>query len=154
MTFLNLPFYERGRYRRFRSGDDDAAAVQALISGYRPHQIYVTGDAADPSSVAAIGYKLVEAALKNLESEEWFGLCSLWCYRGKEKAFETHEIDMAVPLSPVQLERKVHALTRYGSLTSQEHAAADVNRESARHYDALGMAEYEAMECFQRWQRK
>ncbi len=153
VTFLNLPFYERGRYRRFRSGSEDAAAVQAMIADYRPHQIYITGDAADPSSVAAIGFKLVEAALKNLEGEEWFGTCSLWLYRGKEKAFEAHEIDMAVPMSPVQLEHKLRALARYQSLSSQEHGVAEVNRQSAGHYDSLGMAEYEAMECFQRWKR-
>ena len=91
--------------------------------------------------------------LKSLEGEEWFGTCSLWLYRGKEKALDAHEIDMAVPMSPVQLERKMRALERYGSLTSQEHGAAEVNRHSAGQYDALGMAEYEAMECFQRWKR-
>ena len=74
-------------------------------------------------------------------------------YRGKEKALEPHEIDMAVPLSPMQLERKARALSRYGSLSTLELAAPETNRENARAYDALGLAEYEAIECFQRWGR-
>ena len=60
---------------------------------------------------------------------------------------------MAVPMSPVQLERKTRALSRYAALSSLESGAAESNRENARHYDALGMAEYEAIESFQRWKR-
>lgn len=153
LTFLDLPFYEQGRYRRFRSGKADIDQVAALLRGMRPHQIYTTGDAADPSSVAGIGFRVLQAALKTCAGEEWAGTCSLWLYRGKEKALEPHEIDMAVPLSPMQLERKARALSRYGSLSTLELAAPETNRENARAYDALGLAEYEAIECFQRWGR-
>ena len=152
-VFLDLPFYEKGRYRRFRSSEDDVAAVAAMIRDYKPHQVYLTGDAADPSSVPSICFKVIETALKQCESEEWFGLCTFWLYRGKEKAFEPHEIDMAVPMSPVQMERKLRALSRYQALSSLELHTPDQNREAAKQYDALGLAEYEAMECFQRWKR-
>lgn len=57
---------------------------------------------------------------------------------------------MAVPLSPLQLERKVRSLARYGSLSSLEQGIAEQNRQHARDYDALGLAEYEAIEAFQR----
>ena len=103
--------------------------------------------------MSAIGYRLVEAALKKSEGEEWAGACGLWLYRGKEKPLEPHEIDMAVPMSPSQLERKRRALTRYAALSSLELEAPEQNRENGRAYDALGMAEYEAIECFQRWKR-
>ncbi|MDB6137367.1 MAG: nagB, partial [Verrucomicrobiaceae bacterium] len=83
VVFLDLPFYEKGRYRRFISTPDDVAAVAAHIRAYKPHQIYLTGDAADPSSVPAIGFKVVESALKECEQEEWSGSCSFWLYRGK-----------------------------------------------------------------------
>jgi glucosamine-6-phosphate deaminase len=66
---------------------------------------------------------------------------------------EPHEIDMAVPMSPVQLERKSRALSRYAALSSLESNASEANRQNARHYDALGMAEYEAIESFHRWKR-
>ncbi len=153
VVFLDLPFYEKGRYRRFFSGAEDVAAVAAHIREFKPHQVYLTGDAADPSSVPSIAFKITESALKECEQDEWFGSCTYWLYRGKEKAFEPHEIDMSVPLSPVQLERKERALQRYQSLSSLELHAAQGNREAAKHYDALGLAEYEAMECFQRWRR-
>ena len=101
----------------------------------------------------ALVFKVIESALKECEQEEWYGSCSFWLYRGKEKAFEPHEIDMSVPLSPAQMERKERALMRYQSLSSLELAAPTANRESAKLYDNLGLAEYEAMECFQRWKR-
>ena len=153
VAFLDLPFYEKGRYRRFVSTNEDVAAVAAHIRDFKPHQIYLTGEAADPSSVPAIAFKVIGSALKECEQDEWFGSCSFWLYRGKEKAFEPHEIDMSVPLSPAQMERKERALVRYQSLSSLEHGTPLSNRESAKLYDKLGMAEYEAMECFQRWKR-
>jgi len=153
VTFLDLPFYEQGRYRRFRGTQTDVDALAALLRREKPHQIYTTGDAADPSSVSGICHRLLQAALKSCAGEEWAGTCSLWLYRGKEKALEPHEIDMAVPLSPMQLERKARALSRYGSLSTLELSAPETNRENARHYDSLGLAEYEAIECFQRWVR-
>ena len=153
VVFLDLPFYEKGRYRRFQVTEADEKAALKLLTDLEPHEIYTTGDAADPSSVSAIGFRLVEAALKKSEAEDWAGACSLWLYRGKEKPLEPHEIDMAVPMSPSQLERKKRALTRYASLSSLELEAPEQNRENGRSYDALGLAEYEAIECFQRWKR-
>jgi glucosamine-6-phosphate deaminase len=79
--------------------------------------------------------------------------CSIWLYRGKEKSLEPWQIDMAMPLSPTQLERKSRALTRYQSLTSIEIDAPNVNHRTAEEYDALGLANYEAIESFSRWRR-
>ena len=53
----------------------------------------------------------------------------------------------------MQFERKANALSRYGALSSLEKEAPETNRENARLYDALGLAEYEAIETFQRWRR-
>ena len=153
VVILDLPFYEKGRYRRFQIAEDDAKAVQQLLQDFKPHQIYATGDAADPSSVSALTFRLIESALRACEFEEWSGACSLWIYRGKEKPLEPHEIDMAVPMSPVQIERKSRALSRYAALSSLEKDAPESNRQNARHYDTLGLAEYEAIESFHRWKR-
>lgn len=153
VTFLDLPFYEQGRYRRFKSTEADVEALVALLKENKPHQIYTTGDAADPSSVSGICFKVLEVALKNCQREDWAGSASLWLYRGKEKPLAPHEIDMAVPLSPMQLERKARALSRYGSLSSLELSSPESNRQNARSYDSLGLAEYEAIETFQRWSR-
>jgi glucosamine-6-phosphate deaminase len=153
VQFLNLPFYERGRYRRFKLGQEDTAEVVKLLKEFRPHQIYVTGDAADPSSVAALSFRALEQALAELQHEDWVAACSVWLYRGREKALEPWEIDMAVPASPMQLERKARALTRYQSLASMESEVTKVNQHTAHQYDSLGLANYEAIESFQRWRK-
>jgi glucosamine-6-phosphate deaminase len=150
ITFMDLPFYENGRYRRFKATQADADAVLACIKQHRPHQIYVTGDAADPSSVPAITYKLIREALAQCAKEEWIGSCTVWLYRSKDKALEPHEIDMAVPLSPAQLDRKRRAMSRFQSLSSLEHNMPASNQSTAKLYDSLGLAEYEAMEAFHR----
>ena len=95
----------------------------------------------------------MQAVLKACAHEEFAGACSLWLYRGKERALEPHEIDMAVPMSPLQMEKKENALNRFGALSSLEKEAPETNRDNARHYDSLGLAEYEAIETFQRWRR-
>lgn len=154
VTILDLPFYEKGRYRRFKTTDEDLKAVKQLLQDFKPHQIYATGDAADPSSVSALTFRLIESALRACEFEEWSGSCSFWVYRGKERPLEPHEIDMAVPMSPVQIERKARALSRYAALSSLEKDAPESNRQNARHYDTLGLAEYEAIESFHRWKRQ
>lgn len=153
IQFLNLPFYEAGRYRRFKPTPQDTAEVVSLLRDFKPHQIYVTGDAADPSSVAALCFRCVEQALSELQSEDWAAACSIWLYRGKEKALEPWEIDMAMPMSPDQLERKARSHTRYQSLTTVEKDGVRGNQATAEQYDALGLANYEAMESFQRWRK-
>ena len=153
VTFLDLPFYEQGRYRRFKSTQADVDALKKLLLEHKPHQIFLTGDAADPSSVSGITFRLLITALQACTGEEFASACSLWLYRGKERALEAHEIDMAVPMSPLQIERKENALNRYSALSSLEKEAPETNRENARNYDSLGLAEYEAIEVFQRWRR-
>jgi glucosamine-6-phosphate deaminase len=148
--FLNLPFYESGRYRRFHTSSTDLTQLADFLSQHSPHQIYTTGDAADPSSVAGITHRLFLKAMQQLHKEDWTATCSLWSYRSREKALEPHEIDMAVPLSPLQLERKIRSIDRYSALSSLETHIAEVNRAHAQAYDALGLAEYEAIEAFQR----
>jgi glucosamine-6-phosphate deaminase len=153
VTFLDLPFYEQGRYRRFKSTQADVEALKKLLLEHKPHQIFLTGDAADPSSVSGITFRLLISALQACTGEEFANSCSLWLYRGKERALEAHEIDMAVPMSPLQIERKENALNRYSALSSLEKEAPETNRENARNYDSLGLAEYEAIEVFQRCRR-
>lgn len=153
VEFAGLPFYEQGRYRRFKSTQADVDAFVRILQEARPHQIYITGDAADPSSVSGICFRLLIAALQACAGEEFAGSCSVWLYRGKERPLEPHEIDMAIPMSPLQLERKANALQRYGALSSLEREAPENSRENARLYDSLGLAEYEAIETFQRWRR-
>jgi len=154
IQFLNLPFYEKGRYRRFKKTHEDTAVVTQLLRDFKPHQIYATGESSDPSSVAALCFQAIEEAVAELQSEDWTAACSVWLYRGREKALEPWEIDMAMPISPMQLERKARALTRYQSLASSEKQATATNQDTAQQYDLLGLANYEAIESFQRWRKR
>ncbi|MDF3056869.1 MAG: glucosamine-6-phosphate deaminase [Rariglobus sp.] len=160
--FLDLPFYENGRYRQFRAGPADIAAVAGLLAGIKPHQILATGEGQDPSSVGAVCFEVLRAALAGFASEPWRADCRVWLYRTPDKAWAAHEIDMAVPLSPAQLARKVQVVYQHKSQRSQTPAAGPglneawqqaeaAARDLAATYDALGLAEYEAIEAFRRW---
>ena len=77
--------------------------------------------------------------------------CNVWLYRGRDRPFEAHEIDMAIPMSPDQLDQKIEAIRKFMSVNDADLNATSRNQEIAAAYDALGMAEYEAIEAFQRW---
>lgn len=161
IRFLDLPFYEKGRYRQFRIGEPDVAALKSLLTELQPHQIFATGHLDDPSSVAAICWSLLREALKSCATDPWRQDCRLWLYRPPTRPWNPAEIDMAVPLSPTELALKIQAIYQHKSQRSQtpfadaslheawQQAEAN-NRTTARDYDALGLAEYAAIEGFQR----
>ncbi len=149
--FVDMPFYEKGRYRRFHLTDDDVAIVKKVLERIEPHQIFATGSAADPSSVQALCFTALRSSLEQLKEQSWLGNCFVWLYRGRDKRVDSHEIDMAVPMSPDQLALKMDAVRKFQSIGREELSTADQNREIAKNYDSLGMAEYEAIEAFQRW---
>ena len=162
--FLDLPFYEQGRYRQFRIGEADVAAVVAVIREVRPHQIFATGSSGDPSSLSAVCFEIISRALAATRSDPWRPDCRVWLYRGLERHWEPAEIEMAVPLSPVELEQKIQAIYHHKSQRSQRPSGAQSADESwqraehhnqaiAQDYDRLGLAQYEAMEAFQRWRQ-
>lgn len=162
LRFLDLPFYERGRYRQFAPNVADVDAVIGVLRDIAPHQIFVTGDRDDPSSITAVCFDLVRQACRAVASEPWFRDCRVWLYRGVEMPWNAAEIDMAVPLSPRELAQKTQAIFYHRSQRSQTAVTAGLrepwqqaeqhNRRLAETYDLLGLANYEAIEAFQRWQ--
>ncbi|MEM7697884.1 MAG: glucosamine-6-phosphate deaminase [Verrucomicrobiota bacterium] len=150
MQFLDLPFYESGRYRRFHLGDADVDAVGRLLDLKNPDVIFATGDAADPSSVQALSYRAVASAVAQRREAGKLTDTTVWLYRGRDQPLETHEIDMAVPMSPDQLAEKREAIRKFNSTSDDELSATDRNQGIASDYDALGMAEYESIEAFRR----
>jgi glucosamine-6-phosphate deaminase len=150
--FLDLPFYAKGRYRQFRLEDADIAAVRATLEESKPHQIFVTGHLADPNSVQGVAWRAFAAAWKECGTAAWTADCRVWLHRGHQKELEPHEIDMAVPVSPDQLAQKLGAIQKFQSHTNPDQLTGDRNRQTARTYDALGLAEYEAIEAFERWE--
>lgn len=151
VEFLDLPFYEMGRYRRFHATAEDIEQMVDLVSRCRPHQIYVTGDVADPSSLDALCFGVFREAIDTMEGSDWINDCRIWLYRSKGSAMESSEIEMAVPMSPDQLALKAESIRKFQSIGPKEIDSPEKNRNLAREYDALGMAEYEAIEAFRRW---
>ncbi len=155
VRFLDLPFYETGRYRQFQPEPADAARVAELLRALQPDLVFTTGALADPASVAACGFRLVHEALASLDPAR--RPRQVWLFSSGDRAWEVHDIGMAVPLSPDELARKTNAVSQHRSQRNQSlgadpwQAAAELNRAAARAYDSLGLADYEALETFKRW---
>ena len=124
------------------------------------YQIFATGHRSDPSSVAAVSFEVLRRAMLETKADAWRRDCRVWLYRAAEKPWPAAEIDMAVPLSPLELAQKTEAAFHHKSQRSQSPASTSLlegwqqaeqqNRELARVYDQLGLAEYEAIEAFER----
>lgn len=164
IQFMDLPFYEEGRYRRFKQGANDVQLVASLLAKVKPHQIFTTGESADPSSAQAIAFSVFREAMHSLRDEAWQKDCYIWLYRSEGREWETHQIQMAVPCSPDELRNKAQAIYLHRSQRSQVpvfegendevwEQAIRRNRETAKIYDRLGLAEYEAIECFLKWKQ-
>ncbi|MDB5157400.1 MAG: nagB [Mucilaginibacter sp.] len=161
--FMALPFYETGKTKKNTVGEEDIRLTIDLLQKVKPQQIFAAGDFADPHGTHVVCFNIILAALNRLkETEDWVKDCWLWMYRGAWHEFATYEIEMAVPLSPYEVIRKRNAIFKHQSQKDRpvfpgEDArefwvrAEDRNRETARSYDKLGLAEYEAMEAFVRY---
>jgi len=161
--FLDLPFYETGRVRKKPIGEDDIQITADLLERIRPHQIYAAGDLSDPHGTHRVCLSAIVAAIKRLADREWMKGCTVWLYRGAWQEWGPHEIEMAVPLSPEEVVRKRMAIFKHesqkdmalfpGPSDAREfwERAEERNRNTARVYDKLGLAEYEAIEGFVRY---
>ena len=162
--FIALPFYETGKIKANPVSEVDIQMTIDLLQKVKPHQIFAAGDFADPHGTHVVCFHIVLTALTRLKkTEDWVKDCWLWMYRGAWLEFETHEIEMAVPLSPEEVLRKRYAIFKHQSQKDPavfpgEDArefwvrAEDRNRETAESYDKLGLAEYAAMEAFKRYE--
>ena len=157
--FLNLPFYESGGIKKMPRTQKDVDIIVDIISKIKPNQIYLAGDLADPHGTHRVCTEAVLEALSQLKGEKWLDDCHCWLYRGAWMEWELGRVDMAVPLSPDELIKKRHAIYRHLSQKdivpfpgsdSREfwQRAEERTQNTARHYDKLGMAEYQAIEVF------
>ncbi len=151
VVFLDLPFYEIGRYRRFLLADDDIKIMKELLNQLKPHSIFATGHVGDPSSLQSLCFKAFAQAWDECKTENWRSDCYVWLYRGKDTPVSSHEINMAVPMSPDQLDQKREAIWKFQSISGDEFNSPVDNQNIAVKYDKLGLAEYEAIEAFERW---
>ena len=159
--FLNLPFYESGGIKKKPRTQADVDIIKNLICELKPHMIFMAGDLADPHGTHRVCTEAALTALEQLKAENhpWLAETHVWLYRGAWMEWELGRVDMAVPLSPGEVIKKRHAIFRHISQKdivpfpgedSREfwQRAEDRTQNTARLYDQLGMAEYQAIEVF------
>ena len=160
--FLNLPFYETGRVKKKPLSAKDITIVKELIETIKPHQIYAAGDLADPHGTHRVCLDAIFAAVDQLKDQDFMKDCWVWLYRGAWHEWPIHEIEMAVPLSPQEVQKKRNAIFFHQSqkdgvmFQGEDHRefwqrAEDRNKATATTYNQLGLTEYEAMEAFVRY---
>ena len=157
--FLNLPFYETGGIKKGERTQADIDIIIELLQKVQPHQIYLAGDLADPHGTHRVCTEAVLEAINQLKDEAWLKECHVWLYRGAWMEWELGKVDMAVPLSPDEVIKKRHAIYRH--LSQKDivpfpgedprefwQRAEERTQNTARLYNELGMAEYQAIEVF------
>lgn len=161
--FLDMPFYETGGVKKKPIGPEDIAIVKDLLQRVKPHQVYAAGDLSDPHGTHRVCLQAILAALEELKDEKWFKDCRVWLYRGAWQEWDVADADMAVPLSPEEVNIKREAIFRHQSQKDRPlfpgsdkrefwQRAEERNHNTAVLFDKLGMAEYQAIELFVRYQ--
>lgn len=162
VNFLDLPFYETGTVKKNNLGEADVEIMCDIIERIKPHQIYAAGDLADPHGTHKVCLDSLFEALKRLKHKNFMDDCWVWLYRGAWHEWESFQIEMAVPMSPDQVLKKRHAIFYHQSQKdgvmfqgddSREFwvRVEDRNRLTAEKYNALGLADYSAIEAFKRY---
>lgn len=157
--FLEMPFYETGGVKKKPLGREDIDIIKNLLQEVKPHQIFAAGDLSDPHGTHRVCFQAIIQACEELRNEEWFNDCRLWMYRGAWQEWDVAEAEMAVPLSPEEVEIKREAIFRHQSQKDRPlfpgsdkrefwQRAEERNHNTAVLYDKLGMAEYQAIELF------
>ncbi|TDQ75964.1 glucosamine-6-phosphate deaminase [Sphingobacterium yanglingense] len=161
--FQNLPFYDRTKFSKEVSFEDDIVQTMELLRKVKPQQVFAAGDFADPHGTHKVCFDIIlEALLRLRKTDEWTKDCWLWLYRGAWHEYPIHEIEMAIPLSPQEVKRKRLAIFKHQSQKDvpvfpgddpREFwvRAEDRTSETAALYHKLGLADYEAIEAFVRW---
>jgi len=160
LHFLDLPLYNAApRTRSY--GQDDVARLSALLDQFQPHLIYAAGDLDDPHGTHRLCLQVLRDALAAASAVKaaWLADTELWLYRGAWAEWPIDEIDLAVPLSPQEVLRRRRAIFRHETQKDQAlflgedrrefwQRTEDRSRRLAQAYNALGLAEYEAIEAF------
>ncbi|MDR2584782.1 MAG: PIG-L family deacetylase [Prevotellaceae bacterium] len=160
--FLEMPFYETGGVKKKPIGPEDIGIVKKLLQKVQPHQIFAAGDLSDPHGTHRVCFLAIIEALRELENEEWLKNCRIWLYRGAWQEWDVSEADMSVPLSPEEVEIKREAIFKHQSQKDRPlfpgsdsrefwKRAEERNHHTADIYNQLGMAEYQAIELFVRY---
>ncbi|NNM18788.1 MAG: glucosamine-6-phosphate deaminase [Croceitalea sp.] len=162
--FLNLPFYETGTVKKKPHSEEDIQITCDLLNKVKPHQIFAAGDLSDPHGTHRVCLQIIFRALKRLvdEGADWVNDCYVWLYRGAWQEWDVSDMEMAVPIGPKDMTRKINAIFKHQSQKDSAmfpgnderefwQRAEQRNKETANKFNQLGLAEYEAMEGFVRY---
>ncbi|MDO4587423.1 MAG: PIG-L family deacetylase [Planctomycetia bacterium] len=161
LHFLNLPFYDTGTVDKKPPTAEDFNIVRDLISSVQPDQIFVAGDLTDPHGTHRVCAIIVFTVLQQLR-DEGIPIPEVLLYRGAWQEWPLHQIEIAVPLAPNDVEKKRAAIFRHESQKDGAlfpgsddrefwQRAEDRNRATADIYNQIGLPEFFAMEAFVRW---
>ena len=162
LHFRAMAFYHARPGSRRQLGDRDRSVMRELLGAIRPHLIFAAGDLDDPHGTHRLCLHALRDALARHSGEPWVRESELWLYRGAWSEWSADEIDLAVPLSPQEVLRRRRAI--FCHETQKDIAlflgddrrefwqrSEDRSRRLAETYNALGLAEYEAIEAFKRY---
>ncbi|MGN6544184.1 MAG: glucosamine-6-phosphate deaminase [Aureliella sp.] len=161
LHFLDLPFYRTGTIAKRPMSDEDTAIIRELLDRVQPDQVYVAGDLADPHGTHRV---CAEAIFKVLDDMRTEGkqIPEVLLYRGAWQEYALDEIEIAVPLSPSDIELKRQAIFMHESQKDEAlfpgsdprefwQRAEDRNKGTAEKYNQIGLPEFFALEAFTRW---
>jgi glucosamine-6-phosphate deaminase len=161
LHFLDLPFYRTGTVAKRPVGADDVGLILELIERVRPEVVFVAGDLADPHGTHRLCAEAIFRALDQLQTRTQ-SRPEVLLYRGAWQEYALHEIEIAVPLSPDDLDLKRQAIFMHESQKDEAlfpgsdprefwQRAEDRNRGTASEYNQIGLPEFFALEAFTRW---
>ena len=161
LHFLDLPFYQTGTVAKRPIGDGDVRIIRELIEQIQPEQIYVAGDLSDPHGTHRMCAEAIFLALDELRRSKK-PVPDVLLYRGAWQEYDLHELEIAVPLSPSDMDQKRKAIFMHESQKDEAlfpgsdprefwQRAEDRNTGTADRFNQIGLPEYFALEAFVRW---
>ncbi|MCR9295761.1 MAG: 6-phosphogluconolactonase, partial [bacterium] len=161
LHFLDLPFYRTGTIAKKPMGEDDTRIIRELLERVQPDQIYVAGDLADPHGTHRVCAEAILFVLREMQAAEQ-PIPEVLFYRGAWQEYALHEIEIAVPLSPSDIDLKRQAIFMHESQKDEAlfpgsdprefwQRAEDRNKGTANLYNQIGLPEFFALEAFTRW---
>ena len=178
--FLDMPFYKTGTVRKDPIDEEDVHVVLNLLNEIKPHHIFVAGDLSDPHGTHRMCYMAIREALMRYRKERGITDPALlnvtpeaiqyapaaehqplvWLYRGAWQEWEIDRVDVFIPMSKADLDRKIEAVFKHesqkdramypGAYDSREfwERARDRNRATADALNKLGLPEFYVAEAY------
>jgi glucosamine-6-phosphate deaminase len=161
LHFLDLPFYRTGTVSKRPVGEEDVQIICDLLELLKPDVAFVAGDLADPHGTHRVCADAIFRAVARLRDQQQ-AVPEVLLYRGAWQEYALDEIEIAVPLSPSDIELKRKAIFMHESQKDEAlfpgsdprefwQRAEDRNKGTADGYNQLGLPEFFALEAFTHW---